>query len=67
MVAASRVFSVVVMVLVPGSLLVVAAWVMARLVVSQMRHGDGPHGRRLARAVATVRLKDVVREARALL
>jgi hypothetical protein len=67
MVAASRVFSVVVMVLVPGSLLVVAAWVLARLVASQMRQGDGPQTRRLARAVATVRLKDVVKEARALL
>lgn len=66
MVAASKVLSVLVMVVVPGGLLVAAAFVLARLVTQQMRLEEGPQGRRFARAVAAVRWRDVVREAKRL-
>lgn len=66
MVAVTKTLGMVLMVVVPGGLLVVAAFVLARLVAQQMRSVEGPHGRRLARAVATVRWRDVVRETRAL-
>lgn len=64
MVGALRFLSVLLVVLVPGGLLVAAAVVLARLVAQQMRLEEGPQGRRLARAVATVRWRDVVKEAR---
>ncbi|MDP1920734.1 MAG: hypothetical protein Q8L14_31115 [Myxococcales bacterium] len=64
MVAAAKVLSVVVMALVPGGLLIALAFVLARLVTQQMQLEEGPQGRRLARAVAHVRWRDVVREAR---
>lgn len=64
MVAAAKVVSVVVMALVPGGLLIALAFVLARLVTQQMQLEEGPQGRRLARAVAQVRWRDVVREAR---
>lgn len=67
MVAASKVLSVLVMVVVPGGLLVAAAFVLARLVTQQMRLEEGPHGRRFARAVAAIHWRDVVREAKRLL
>ncbi|MBL8924192.1 MAG: hypothetical protein JNJ54_35390 [Myxococcaceae bacterium] len=66
MVAAARVVSVVVLVLVPGALVVATAWVLARLVSQQLKTLEGTGGPRLARAVAAVRWSDVVREARAL-
>lgn len=66
MVAVSKVLSVVVMVLVPGGLLIAAAYVLARLVTQQMKLEQGPQGQRLARAVATVRWSDVMRETRKL-
>lgn len=66
MVAVSKVLSVVVMVLVPGGLLIAAAYVLARLVTQQMKLEQGPQGHRLARAVATVRWSDVMRETRKL-
>lgn len=64
MVGAAKLLSVVVMVLVPGALVVAIAWVLARVLVQQMRLEEGPQSRRLARAVARVRWRDVVREAR---
>lgn len=64
MVGAAKILSVVVMVVVPGALAVAVAWVLARVLVQQMRLDEGPQGRRLARAVARVRWRDVVREAR---
>lgn len=66
MVAVTKALGVVVMVLVPGGLLIAAAFVLARLVAHQMRVEQGQKGQRLARAVATVRWADVVRETRAL-
>lgn len=66
MVAVTKVLSVVVMVLVPGGLLVAAAFVLARLVAQQMRADEGPQGRRLARAMASIHWRDVVREAKRL-
>lgn len=66
MVAVSKVLSVVVMVLVPGGLLIAAAYVLARLVTQQMKLEQGPQVHRLARAVATVRWRDVMRETRKL-
>jgi len=64
MVGAAKFFSVVVVLLVPGGLLVAMAFVLARLVSHQMQLEQGPHRQRLARAVASVRWRDVVREAR---
>lgn len=67
MVAAARILSVVVMVVMPGGLLIAAAYVLARLVTQQLKlEQEGPQGQRLARAVAAVRWRDVVRETRAL-
>jgi hypothetical protein len=64
MVATAKLLSVVVLVLVPGGLLIAAALVLAKLVTQQMQLEQGPHRRRLVRAVAQVRWRDVVREAR---
>ncbi len=44
MVAVTKVLSVVVMVLVPGGLLIAAAYVLARLVTQQMKLEQGPQG-----------------------
>jgi hypothetical protein len=46
-------------VLLPGGLLVLLAWMLARTVVTQMRLEQGTGGRRFARAVSAVRLRDV--------
>jgi pilus assembly protein TadC len=66
MVAVSRVLSVVVMVLLPGGLLIAAAWVLSRMVLHQMQLEEGSQSHRLARAMATVKFRDVVRETRRL-
>ncbi|MCA2979232.1 MAG: hypothetical protein INH41_02340 [Myxococcaceae bacterium] len=66
MMATTKTLGLLLMVLVPGGLLVLGAIVLARLVAQQARAGQGPHGRRLARALATVRWRDVVRETRSL-
>jgi hypothetical protein len=66
MVAATKTLGMVLMVVVPGGLLILSAFVLARVVAQQMRAAEGPQGRRLARAVATVRWRDVVRETRAM-
>lgn len=59
-----RAMTLAMMVVVPGGLLVLAAFVLARVVVEQMRLEQGPGGRRFARAVAQVRLRDVWSTAR---
>lgn len=60
----TRLMTLTMMVVVPGGLLVLAAWVLARTIVEQMRLEQGPGAHRLARAVATVRLRDVWSTAR---
>ncbi|MFT3707746.1 MAG: hypothetical protein QM817_08770 [Archangium sp.] len=59
-----RLAMLMMMVVVPGGLLVVAAYVLARTVATNMQHEQGSQGRRFARAVSTVRLRDVWSEAR---
>lgn len=68
MIGAAKILSVVVMVVVPGALVVAAAWVLARMLAHQFRlqQQQGPGGLRLAKAVAAVRWRDVVRETRSL-
>lgn len=62
-----RVAGLVVVAVTPGGLLVIAAFLLARAVNTAMRLEAGPSGRRLARAVARVRLKDVWAQARRVL
>lgn len=63
-----RVAGLVVVAVAPGGLLVIAAFLLARAVTAAMRlEAGGPSGRRLARAVARVRLKDVWAQARRVL
>lgn len=59
-----RLAMVMTMVVLPGGLLVLAAFILARLVAQQMKVEQGPSGRRLARAVAHVKLRDAWSEAR---
>ena len=54
-----RVMTLTMMVLMPGGLLVLAAWMLARTIATQMRLEEGPGGRRFARAVSAVRFRDV--------
>jgi len=54
-----RVLLLTVMVVMPGGLTLLLAYVLARTIAEQMRHEQGPGGRRFARAVATVRMRDV--------
>lgn len=46
-------------VLMPGGLLALAAYLLARAVARQMQLEHGSHGQRFARAVSAVRLRDV--------
>lgn len=62
-----RVVAMVVVAVTPGGLVVIAAFLLARAVAASMRLEGGPSGRRLARAVARVRLKDVWAQARQVL
>ena len=48
-----RTMTLVMLVVVPGGLLVLAAFILARTVAHQMQLEQGPGGRRLARALAT--------------
>lgn len=54
-----RVMTLTMMVVVPGGLLLLLAWVLARTIAVQMSLEQGPGGRRFARAVSAVRLRDV--------
>ena len=49
--------------LMPGGLLVMAAWILGRVVAHRMQSSSGDKGARLARAVASVRWRDVWSEA----
>lgn len=62
-----RAMTVVMMLVLPGGLVALAAWLFARAVVAHLQHEQGPHGRRLMRAMSAVRLSDVWRDARATL
>ena len=44
---------------VPGGLVALAAYLLARAIVRQMQLEQGPGGRRFARAVSAVRLRDI--------
>ncbi len=59
-----RTMTLVLLVVVPGGLLVLAAFILARTVAHQMQLEQGPGGRRLARALATVSFRDVWSSAR---
>lgn len=61
-----RLAMLMMMVVVPGGLLVVAAYVLARTVAANMQVEQGTQGRRFARAVASVKLRDVWSNARSL-
>ena len=54
-----KVLGVLVMAVVPGGLLFLAAFVLARAVAEAVRREEGSTGRRFARAFAQVRLRDV--------
>lgn len=62
-----RVMTLTMMVLVPGGLLVLAAYLLGRAVATQMQLEQGPQGRRFARAVSAVRVRDVWSNARGLM
>lgn len=64
MASVARVMSLILVVVVPGGLLVLGAFAMARVVAEKMRLDEGSGRLRLARAVSQVRLRDVWREAR---
>ncbi len=64
MLTAARVLGLVLMAVVPGGLLVLSAFVLARAVARKMRLEEGTRGERFARAMAQVRWRDVVRAGR---
>lgn len=55
----SRVVGLTVLLVVPGGLVLFAAYVLAQSVVSQMKSEQGSQGRRFARALQTIRMRDV--------
>ena len=59
-----RLMTLTMMVVLPGGLLVIMAYLLARTVATQMRLEQGPGRRRFARAVSTVRMRDVWSHAR---
>jgi hypothetical protein len=60
-----RVALVATVMVVPGGLLLLVAWVFAHALAAQMKADRDPNrNHRLARAFATVRLRDVVSQAR---
>ncbi|GMU63654.1 MAG: hypothetical protein AMXMBFR34_54170 [Myxococcaceae bacterium] len=59
-----KVMGFVLLAIAPGGLVVLLAFLLARTVAESMRRDEGPSGRRLARAVARVRLRDVWAQAR---
>jgi hypothetical protein len=58
-----RTLGMLLMVVLPGGLVVLSAYILARVVAEKARLEDGPTGRRFARAFSAVRLKDVMRVA----
>jgi hypothetical protein len=59
-----KTMTLMMMVVVPGGLLVLAAFLLARTVARQMQLEQGPGRQRFARAVVAVRLRDVWSNAR---
>ncbi len=59
MAGVAKVLGVLVMAVVPGGLLFLAAFVLARAVAEAVRREEGPAGRRITSAFAQVRLRDV--------
>jgi hypothetical protein len=59
MLGGARTLVMLVVAVLPGGLLVLAAWILARVVRTQMQQVQGAQGARLARAVASVRWRDV--------
>ncbi|MCC6333423.1 MAG: hypothetical protein IT380_05485 [Myxococcales bacterium] len=59
-----KVVGLVLLAIAPGGLVVLLAFLLARTVAESMRLDEGPSGRRLARAVARVRFRDVWAQAR---
>jgi hypothetical protein len=64
MLAVLRILGLLVMAVVPGGLLVLAAWVLGKAVAERVKLEEGTAGRRLVRAVAQVRWRDVWASAR---
>lgn len=63
-----RAMTMLLMLVLPGGLLALAAWLFARAVAMHLQHEPGPHfGQRLARAVSAVSFRDVWRDARSTL
>src|SRR5689334_4853832 len=54
-----RLMTLTFLVLLPGGLLVLAAYMLARTIARQMRLEQGTNGHRFARAVTAVRFRDV--------
>ena len=59
-----RLLTLTLMAVVPGGLLVLAAFMLGRAIVRQMQLEQGTHGHRFARAVSTIRLGEVWSQAR---
>ncbi|MBK7865169.1 MAG: hypothetical protein IPJ65_42545 [Archangiaceae bacterium] len=60
----AKVLGLVVMAVIPGGLLFLAAFVLAKAVSEQMRREEGSRGHRVAKAFAAVNLRDVWASAR---
>jgi hypothetical protein len=60
----AKAFMVALVGVLPGGLLVLGAWVLARIVCERMRDLDGTQSQRLVRAVSGLRLADVRAAAR---
>jgi hypothetical protein len=54
-----RLITLTLVVLLPGGLLVLAAYMLARAIARQMELEQGTQGHRFARAVSAVRMRDV--------
>lgn len=59
MAGVARVLGLLFMAILPGGLLFLAAFILARAVAEGVRREEGTRSRRLARAFAQVRLRDV--------
>jgi hypothetical protein len=64
MVGGAKTLMMLAVALMPGGLLVLAAWVLGRAVRLRMQETTGAQGARLVRAVAAVRWRDVWSEAK---
>lgn len=59
-----RLLTVTLLVLLPGGLVLLAAYLLTRAIARQMQLEQGTSGHRFARAVSTVRLREVWSHAR---